>query len=159
MLCTPWEISPICEHDYKCTHKDTYKYRKTKITSSLPVVFVYNTNKIQIQENKNDIFPTCCLCLLLDPLSNRVLRLFLLLQFFFEICWKYSNKYSAENILQVCYVNIVVVVFGNDLVLNNLPCPTAASRNGWLLEAGRIWPSALSEVCSTIALLCVKVIF
>ena len=63
---------------------------------------------------------------------------FLLLQFFFEICWKYFNKYSAENILQVYYVNIVVVVFGNGLVWNNLPGPTAASRNGWLLEAGRI---------------------
>ena len=109
-----------------------------KIISSPPVVFVYNTNTIQIQNNKNNIFPTCCLCLLLNPLSNRVLRLFLLLQFFFEICWKYSNKYSAENILQVYYVNIVVDVFGNGLVLNNLPCPTAASRNGWLLEAVRI---------------------
>ena len=45
-----WHIHTYrCEHDWKCKHKDTYKYRKTKIISSPPVVFVYNTNTIQIQ--------------------------------------------------------------------------------------------------------------
>ena len=38
----------MCEHDNKCKHKDIYKYRKTEIISSPPVVFVSSSIRFLI---------------------------------------------------------------------------------------------------------------